>query len=92
MKRYTVSPERKAAIFTVRPGEDSHIELARQFDQAKPWELAALAMMRKGDEGQVRAMELLLLSKATRTARTATIAAAVATIAAIASVAVSLWG
>lgn len=92
MKRYTVSKERDAKIFTVREGKDVYLELARQFDQAKPWELSALAMMRSGDEPQVRAMELLLLSKATRTARAATIAAAVATIAALASVAVSVLG
>lgn len=91
MKRYTVSPERNAAIFTVKPGENPHLELASQFDQAKPWELAALAMMRQGDEGQVRAMEMLLLSKATRTAHTATIAAGVAAVAAVASAVVSLW-
>ncbi len=92
MKRYTVSDERNAEIFTFREGEDPYLQLARQFDQAKPWELAALVMMRQGDEGQMRAMELLLLSKSARAARSATIAAAAAAIAAVASVVVSVWG
>lgn len=82
-----MTTERNAELFTLAPGEDPYLGIARQMDMARPWELAALAMMRHGDEGQVRAMELILLAKYTRLTRLAVIAAAASAAAAALSVA-----
>ena len=86
--RYVVTPERQQQIFEVQEGEDPYLGLARQMDLAKPWELAALAMMRRGDEGQIRAMELILLAKYTRLTRLAVVAATLSAAAATVAVVV----
>ena len=89
--RYRVSPERQREIFPpIVEGEDPYLALARQMDLAKPWELAALAMMRHGDAGQIRAMELILVAKYTRLTRLAVIAAVLSAAAATIAIAIQV--
>lgn len=91
VRRYTVAVERLEEVFgQVRSGGDVYLDLARQMDLAKPWELATLAMMRSADEKQIRAMELLLLARAARLTRYAVLVATLSVLVAAVAIATQM--
>lgn len=73
--RYTVSAARQASLFDQREGEDPYQMIARQLAMAKPFEVAWLMLLRD-DENQLRAMEMLQLSKSVFWTRIAVVLAA----------------
>ena len=65
--RYSISETRKSE-FDQRPNEDVYQWIARQLDQATPFEATWLMLLRK-DERQLRAYEILQLAKTNQSNR-----------------------
>lgn len=55
---------------------EKYVGIALKYSSLKPWELAALALMRQGATGQVAAIEILQSARNARWMRWATVIAA----------------
>lgn len=75
-KKYGVNEKRQKDLLEQREGEDAYQMIARQLAMARPFEVAWLMMIRAGDEKQLRAMEMLQLSRTVFWTRLAVILAA----------------
>ena len=73
-KGWEISDKRKA-LFELKEGENVYLALGRQMEIARPHELAALYMMRSGDEAQKEAMMLVQEAKTAVWTRRAVFAA-----------------
>jgi hypothetical protein len=74
--KYRVSAARQKELFDQRAGETPEQMIARQLAMATPFEVAWLAMLRGGDEKQIRALEMLQLARAVWWSRAAIVSSA----------------
>lgn len=79
MKRYTVSPKRRAE-FDQRPDEDVYQWIARQIDMATPFEATWLYVLRPGDQKQRAAWEFHRAAVTARWSQIAVLVAVVGTV------------